>query len=81
MALPFIGANSTALAMSYSGRFAGSASSIIGVMQFVAAGIVSSLLGVFGHFSSFPMSLMITLCALVALILISIFNNTGLGKS
>ncbi|MDR2461567.1 MAG: multidrug effflux MFS transporter [Deltaproteobacteria bacterium] len=65
MSLPMVAANSTALAMSYSGKYAGSASSIVGVLQFAAAALISSLMGPSGAIFAFPMSALIAIFSLV----------------
>ncbi|MDR2455637.1 MAG: multidrug effflux MFS transporter [Deltaproteobacteria bacterium] len=52
---PIIFANSTALAMASSGRYAGSASSIIGTIQFGLAGLISVMVSVFHDGTARPM--------------------------
>ncbi|MDR2351970.1 MAG: multidrug effflux MFS transporter [Deltaproteobacteria bacterium] len=72
MSLPLVVANSTALAMAGSGKMAGMASSLIGVMQFSAAALVSFLMGVAGKLVYFPMTFLISLCGIIGfLIMIS----------
>ena len=61
---PMIFANSTALAMAASGRLAGSASSLIGVIQFGMAGLASFLVGFFHDGTARPMVFTIAACAL-----------------
>jgi DHA1 family bicyclomycin/chloramphenicol resistance-like MFS transporter len=76
MSLPLIAANSVALAMSYSGRYAGSASAVVGVTQFAAAGLVSFLMGPAGKLVLFPMSFLISLCAVASLVCLALFRRT-----
>ncbi|WP_320203207.1 multidrug effflux MFS transporter [Agrobacterium rosae] len=64
--VPMIGANSTALAMAASGRDRGSASAIIGVLQFGLASMISGLVGVFHNSTAWPMTGAILLCAAAA---------------
>ncbi|MFK7965172.1 MAG: multidrug effflux MFS transporter [Burkholderiaceae bacterium] len=64
--LPLIGSNGTAVAMSQSGRYAGSASSIIGVTQFSLAGAVSFLVGFFHDGTAFPMAAVMMACSVIA---------------
>ncbi len=66
--VPVVCANSMALAMAESGPDAGSASSLIGVMQFALAGIVSALVGAFHNGTSMPMCATILACTLLAFV-------------
>jgi DHA1 family bicyclomycin/chloramphenicol resistance-like MFS transporter len=75
MSLPLINANSVALAMSYGGQQAGSASSVLGVSQFAAAGVVSFLMGPAGKLVSFPISFTVSVCAIATLILLVLFRS------
>ncbi|QDL91480.1 multidrug effflux MFS transporter [Paroceanicella profunda] len=54
--IPLIAANGMAIAMSHSGRHGGSASSIIGVLQFGLAALFSALVGILHNDTAFPMS-------------------------
>ncbi|MDR1036669.1 MAG: multidrug effflux MFS transporter [Deltaproteobacteria bacterium] len=65
---PLSVANSVAVAMNDCGRQAGSASSVLGVLQFAAAGVVSSCLSAVSEKVSMPMTFMIFLASLAALI-------------
>jgi DHA1 family bicyclomycin/chloramphenicol resistance-like MFS transporter len=70
--VPMIGANSTALAMSASGHLVGGDSSLIEVLQFGLAGLVSFLVSVFHDETMRPMVIAILACAMVgSLILIA----------
>ena len=64
--VPVIFANSTALAMSASGRFAGAASSLIGMIQFGMAGLVSVLVSLLHDGTARPMVGAILACGLTA---------------
>jgi len=64
--LPLIGSNGTAVAMSESGRYAGSASSIIGVTQFGLASIVSLLVGLLHDGTALPMASVMFGCSAIA---------------
>lgn len=64
--LPLIGANATALGMAAGRKYGGSASAIIGVLQFSLASIVSALVGVFHNGTSYPMICIILACGLSA---------------
>jgi DHA1 family bicyclomycin/chloramphenicol resistance-like MFS transporter len=68
--IPMISANSTALAMSASGHFAGTASSLVGVSQFIMAGLVSFSIGFFHDGTIWPLASTIIVCALGALALL-----------
>lgn len=68
--IPLIGANSTAIAMAASGRFAGSASSVMGILQFSVAGLVSSLVGVLHDGTAYPMTSLMFLCSLMAVLIL-----------
>lgn len=66
--LPIVSANTTALAMAQSGPSAGNASTIIGVLQFVLAGLSSSLVSVLHDGTALPMAGLLFVCALLALL-------------
>ncbi|MDR2352600.1 MAG: multidrug effflux MFS transporter [Deltaproteobacteria bacterium] len=70
--LPLIAANYTALAMAESGKTIGSASSLIGILQFLTAGAVAYLVGASEDFVTFPMSFLIMCCGFIGLILVAI---------
>jgi len=67
--VPLIGANSVAIAMGACGELAGSASSVIGALQFGVAGVVSALVGMLHNGTAYPMTGLILACALLALVL------------
>ena len=52
---PLIGANSTAIAMSHVGAHRGTASSVLGVMQFAVAGLASAAVGLLHNGTVYPM--------------------------
>jgi DHA1 family bicyclomycin/chloramphenicol resistance-like MFS transporter len=58
---------STALAMGAQGRAAGSASAVIGVMQFAVGAGAGMLVSLFGEGSAMPMALVMALCGLAGL--------------
>src|SRR5262249_2960864 len=60
--LPLSAANATALAMAASGEHRGTGSAIIGVLQFVLAGVVSALIGILHNGTVYPMTLAILAC-------------------
>ncbi|MGE4506386.1 MAG: multidrug effflux MFS transporter [Desulfovibrionaceae bacterium] len=63
--IPLIGANCTALAMGASGRNAGNASTIIGVLQFCLAGLASALVSLLHNETAYPLAGLIFACALI----------------
>jgi DHA1 family bicyclomycin/chloramphenicol resistance-like MFS transporter len=65
---PLAIANSVAIAMHDCGRFAGSASSVLGVMQFAAAGAVSAGLSAVTGAVAMPITFMIFVASLAALV-------------
>lgn len=65
--IPVIAANSTAVAMAFSGSCTGSGSSLIGMLQFSLAGLISSITSLLHDGSAWPMSFMIMVCGLAAL--------------
>jgi DHA1 family bicyclomycin/chloramphenicol resistance-like MFS transporter len=65
--VPMSGANSTALAMSASGKYAGSASSIVGVVQFCFASITSALVSGMSNGTAYPMTLGILIVSVLGL--------------
>lgn len=64
--LPLLVANGVAIAMSRGTDGAGSASSLIGVMQFALASLVSALLSVLQNGTAYPLGGLICACALAA---------------
>lgn len=64
--IPVVNANATAVAMAACGENAGSASSLIGGIQFGFAGIVSALTGALHNDTAYPMAGLIFLCWAVA---------------
>ncbi|MDR3154960.1 MAG: hypothetical protein LBW85_12030, partial [Deltaproteobacteria bacterium] len=75
--VPLVAANSAALAMNECGRHAGSASSMLGVMQFAAAGAVSSGLGPAARLVDMPLAFMIFLASAAALGCLAIGARAG----
>lgn len=65
--VPISGANSTALAMSASGKYAGSASSIVGVVQFSVASITSAFVSGLSNGTAYPMTLGILIVSVLGL--------------
>lgn len=61
--LGFIMPNTAALAMAPFGRNAGSASALLGLLQFGLAAVAAGLAGAFAHDSALPMALLIACCA------------------
>jgi len=61
--LGFIMPNTAALAMAPFGRNAGSASALLGLLQFGLAAVAAAIAGVFAHDSALPMALLIASCA------------------
>ncbi|ATN36934.1 hypothetical protein ACO34A_24485 (plasmid) [Rhizobium sp. ACO-34A] len=68
-ALGFIGANAAAVAMRASGGSPGSGSSLIGILQFGFAFIVSSLVAAFQNGTAYPMTAAIATCGTLATLL------------
>jgi DHA1 family bicyclomycin/chloramphenicol resistance-like MFS transporter len=64
--VPLIAANATALAMAPTRGRAGSASSLIGAMQWGSASIVSLLVGLLHNGTAYPMTVTMAACAAVA---------------
>ncbi|WP_166434257.1 multidrug effflux MFS transporter [Vibrio viridaestus] len=75
--VPIIGANSTAMAMSVSGKFAGSASSIVGVVQFGFASLTSALVSGLSNGTSYPMTIGIAVVSLLAIGLMFLYKPTS----
>lgn len=67
---PIIYANSAAIAMTAGGSNAGSASSIIGVAQFTAAGVVNFAVSLLHNGTILPMVGVMALCSILALIVL-----------
>jgi len=61
--LGFIMPNTAALAMAPFGRNAGSASALLGLLQFGLAAVAAAIAGAFAHDSALPMALLIAGCA------------------
>jgi len=68
--VPVIAANSTALAMSVSGRFSGSASSIVGVVQFGFASFASALVSGLSNGTAYPMTISMCVMSVIAFVLL-----------
>lgn len=68
-ALGFLGANAAAVAMAASGSRSGSGSSLVGVLQFGFAFVVSSLVAATQNGTAFPMTLAIASCGSLATLL------------
>ena len=66
--VPITAANSTAMAMAASGRNAGTASSLVGVTQFMAAGLISAFVGLIHNQTAYPMAGTMFSVALLALV-------------
>ncbi len=64
--LGFIGANAAAIAMSASGKFAGSGSALIGTLQFSFAFVVSSLVAMSQNGTAYPMAIAFAICGALA---------------
>jgi Arabinose efflux permease len=64
--LGFVAPNATALAMGPQGRNAGSASALLGVIQFTSGGIAGGLVSALYDGTPLPMALVIALCGLGA---------------
>lgn len=73
--VPVMGANGVALAMAQCGEQAGSASSLVGAMQFALAGVVSALVGVLHNGTAYPMTGMILACSVVANLVFQAFRR------
>lgn len=73
--VPVVAANSTALAMAACGRDAGTASGILGVLQFGIAGLVSGLVGMVANNSPLPMTVVIAAAAMAAFACFAGFRN------
>jgi DHA1 family bicyclomycin/chloramphenicol resistance-like MFS transporter len=79
MCLPLVVANSTAIAMAGTGRMAGLASSLLGVMQFAMAGVVSFMVGVLDGVVAFPMGFLIAMCGIAGFL--AMLPQRGEGKT
>ena len=64
--LPLSAANAIALAMAASGEHRGTGSAIIGVLQFILAGVVSALIGLLHNGTAYPMTVAIFVCSVLA---------------
>lgn len=78
--MPIIGANGVAVAMANSGKYAGSASSLMGVFQFSIASLVSLIASFLHDGTAVPMTGLIFLSALMALFML-LFAPKGWLKS
>lgn len=67
--LGFLGANAAAVAMAHNGGRPGSASSLVGVLQFAIAFVVSSAVAAAAGSTAYPMALAIVGCGTVAALL------------
>lgn len=67
--LGFIGANAAAIAMVASGKYIGSGSSLLGILQFACAALVSSLIATAQNGTAYPMTLTIAGCGTGAAII------------
>ncbi|GAB6035665.1 multidrug effflux MFS transporter [Fundidesulfovibrio butyratiphilus] len=76
--VPIIGANSTALAMEASGRNAGNASTIIGVLQFCLAGLASALVSLLHNDTAYPLAGLICSCAVIGTA-VQLLGGSGKG--
>ncbi|MCE0495369.1 multidrug effflux MFS transporter [Vibrio salinus] len=80
--VPVVGANSTALAMSVSGKYAGSASSIVGVVQFGFASLSSALVSGLSDGTTYPLTVGILVASALALLFLLLGKApSGLKKS
>ena len=68
--MPLIGANTVAIAMAESGAYAGTASSIVGVLQFGVASLLSAMIGLLHDGTARPMTTMMLVCGLTAVCLL-----------
>lgn len=67
--VPLVAANGTALAMAAGRQAAGSASSLVGALQFGVAACASGLVGAFENGTALPMAAVMAGCTLVAVVL------------
>ncbi|WP_367026846.1 multidrug effflux MFS transporter [Methylococcus sp. ANG] len=74
--LGFIGANATTIAMAASGQHLGSASALIGVVQFGCAFLVSSLVAGHQNGTAYPMTIAIAASGLGAGLIWVVFEHT-----
>lgn len=65
--MPMAIANATAIAMACSLQNAGSASALLGVLQFTLAGIISALSGALHNGTAYPMAGLILLCGVLSI--------------
>lgn len=79
--VPIIGANGVALAMAATGKHAGSGSSLIGVMQFGIAGLVSGLVSLFHNGTAYPMIFLIFCVSIMATALCLLGKKTVCKES
>ncbi|MCW2308599.1 multidrug effflux MFS transporter [Rhodobium gokarnense] len=74
--IPLISTNAMAIAMAQSSGNAGSASALLGLLQFGTASIVSAVIGSIHNDTAYPMSGAILGCGLVAGLLLIVFRAT-----
>ena len=74
---PIIGANAQAIAMSRSGEFAGTASSLIGIVQYSVAGAVIAIVGALHDGTALPMAGMIAASYAITLSLVGFAHLRG----
>jgi DHA1 family bicyclomycin/chloramphenicol resistance-like MFS transporter len=78
--LGFVRPNATMLALAGHPRSAGSASALLGVLQFAIGAVAAPLVGVGGGMSALPMAIVIaacSVCALAALVLLARGQHAG----
>jgi len=73
--IPIIGANGVAVAMEATGKYAGSGSSLVGVLQFGIASLASSLVSMLHNGTAYPMLSLICLASIVGLVIFLIGNK------
>lgn len=76
--LGLVVANATSLALDQVRRVAGTGSAVLGLLQYALAAVVSPVVGVAGSGTAVPMSITMTVCALVA---IGAFLSSGAAHS
>jgi MFS transporter, DHA1 family, multidrug resistance protein len=64
----FVSPNTTALAMAPHGSVAGSASALLGTLQFVLGAATGTLVGVLGNGTAVPFAAVVAACGLIAFI-------------
>ena len=76
--LGFVLPNATSLALSGQPRIAGSASALVGVLQYIIGAIAAPLVGSFGARTALPMAVVIATCGVCAL---GVFVGLGLADA